>query len=211
MKEEHDHIRINTNWTTLIITAAIVLITVLVTTVKEKHRTSEEAETQTTEQRITSIEKRIDDIQEEHRLCSIIGAYTIINVANDDPTEDNVMEFVEICNCWYPDIIMAQYRLESKMGTSDVAKRDNNLFGMKKAWSRKSVRCKSTDRKGYAVYNNWQLSVIDRILWEESVFKGTKPTRQEYLAKIKAIYAEDQNYISKIIKLSEDYKNLRQS
>lgn len=161
------------------------------------------------ENRVSKIEEEITQLQEENRLFPIIGAYTIINTELVDPTPENVKDLVLICECWYPDIIMAQYQLESSKGTSKVAKKNNNLFGMRKAQVRKSVRCKAFDSKGYAMYNNWQLSVIDRILWEEYEFNGKKPTRQEYLAKIKKIYAQDASYIYKIKKISEEYSYLR--
>lgn len=147
-------------------------------------------------------------IQEDNRLCSVIGAYTIINTTVTKPTRENVEDLVIICDCWYPDIIMAQYQIESASGTSSVAKRNHNLFGMKKAFTRKSVRCRDFDKTGYAVYNNWQLSVIDRIYWEEYVFHGEKPSRNEYLDKIKRTYAEDDKYIHKILAAAEKYSDL---
>lgn len=158
------------------------------------------------EERLSAVEMELKEIQENNRFCSIIGAYTIINESVTKPTKDNVAALVSICDCWYPDIIMAQYQLESACGTSQVAKRNNNLFGMRKAFTRKSVRCRTFDKAGYAVYNNWQLSVIDRIFWEEHEFHNIKPSREEYLAKIKRIYAEDANYISKIKRIAKDYK-----
>ena len=158
------------------------------------------------EQRISAVEQELHEIQENNRFCSIIGAYTIINVSVTKPTKENVADLVAICDCWYPDIIMAQYQLESSFGTSPVAKKNHNLFGMKKAWTRKSVRCRAFDKAGYAIYNNWQLSVIDRIFWEEYEFHNKKPTRAEYLAKIKRIYAEDANYIAKIERISAEYR-----
>lgn len=159
------------------------------------------------EERLNAVEIELKEIQENNRFCSIIGAYTIINESVTKPTKDNVAALVSICDCWYPDIIMAQYQLESACGTSQVAKRNNNLFGMRKAFTRKSVRCRTFDKAGYAVYNNWQLSVIDRIFWEEHEFYNQKPSRSEYLAKIKRIYAEDQNYISKIERIAVDYRD----
>lgn len=144
-------------------------------------------------------------IQENNRLCSVIGAYTIINTTVTKPTRENVEDLVIICDCWYPDIIMAQYQIESASGTSSVAKRNHNLFGMKKAFTRKSVRCRDFDKTGYAVYNNWQLSVIDRIYWEEHAFKGKKPSRDEYINMICKTYAEDHGYRKKLVSASERY------
>jgi len=158
--------------------------------------------------RITALELELKDIIDNNKLCSIIGAYTIINQPTVKPTVENVEALVLLCDCWYPDIIMAQYQFESTKGTSYVAKHNNNLFGMRKAYTRKSVRCKSFDKMGYAIYNNWQLSVIDRIYWEEHAFDNKKPSRKEYLDYIRKVYAEDANYINKIIKIAEQYNYL---
>ena len=158
--------------------------------------------------RIADLEAEIDRIVEENRLCHIIGAYTILNQDNSLPTVENVEVFVILCEAWYPDIIMAQYQLESASGTSYLAKKNKNLFGMNKAWTRKSVRCRSFDTQGYAIYNNWQLSVVDRIYWEEHLFDNKKPTRAQYLAAIKKIYAKDEHYIEKIKKIAKEYEYL---
>lgn len=158
--------------------------------------------------RIAELEAEIDRIVEENRLCHIIGAYTILNQDNSLPTVENVEVFVVLCETWYPDIIMAQYQLESTSGTSYLAKKNKNLFGMNKAQTRKSVRCRSFDTQGYAIYNNWQLSVVDRIYWEEHLFDGKKPSRAQYLATIKKIYSKDEHYIEKIKKIAKNYEYL---
>lgn len=167
------------------------------------------------EYRLDSINKRVSDLEielnkiiDENRLCKIIGAYTILNQNTVEPTVENVEALVLICEAWYPDIIMAQYQLESAKGTSALARHNKNLFGMHKAWTRKSVRCRSFDKMGYAIYNNWQLSVIDRIYWEEHVFSGKKPSKAQYIATIKKIYAKDEHYIEKVKKLAKEYEYL---
>lgn len=197
--------------TIMIFTVAFVLIAANVDgATKRKAKAKHENFTQydSINKRVTDLENELKSIMEDNRLCSIIGAYTIINQKTVKPEPDNVEALIIICNCWYPDIIMAQYQLESAKGTSYIAKKNNNLFGMKKAWTRKSVRCKSFDTKGYAIYNNWQLSVIDRIYWEEHAFGNKKPSRKEYLDYIKKVYAEDVNYINKITKIAEQYDYL---
>lgn len=50
---------------------------------------------------------------------------------------------------------------------------------------------------------NWQHSVIDRILWDEWVFSGKKPTKEQYMAKLGGVYAEDKQYVSKLNKIIE--------
>ena len=150
-----------------------------------------------------SIHNKFQSIIDSNKLSSIIGAFSVINSNNIELTEKNVYEFALFCGAWYPDIITAQYVIESNSGKSKIARINNNLFGMRNACSRKTVRCKNISGP-YAHYNSWQLSVIDRILWDEHMFKYEKPTRNEYINKIGKIYAEDQNYKSKIERLSKE-------
>ena len=175
---------------------------------KAAHRYEEGSRLDSINRRITALEIELNQIIKDNKLCNIIGAYTILNQNTVEPTPENVEALVLICEAWYPDIIMAQYQLESASGTSYIAKKNKNLFGMKKAWTRKSVRCRAFDNQGYAIYNNWQLSVIDRIYWEEHEFDGEKPTKEQYLARIKKIYAKDVHYIEKIKKIAKNYEYL---
>lgn len=181
----------------------IIFIVLLISQSCNKHK-EVAVETQEVQDNLTELEIELITIQEENRLCNIIGAYTILNTDVTKPTPENVYTLITLCDCWYPDILIAQYIIESGSGTSKMARENHNLFGMKKAFSRKTVRCRDYDKSGYAIYNNWQLSVIDRIFWEEHVFKNKKPTREEYLKKISSIYAEDKAYIQKLEKVIKD-------
>lgn len=194
----------------LVLAVGIILIAANVDARSKRANTAYQMYTQydSINKRVTALEMELNDIIDDNKLCSIIGAYTIINQPTVQPTVENVEALVLLCDCWYPDIIMAQYQIESAKGTSYIAKHNNNLFGMRKAYTRKSVRCKSFDKMGYAIYNNWQLSVIDRIFWEEHAFPDGKPTRAQYLNMIKRIYAEDENYIQKLLKVAKDYEYL---
>lgn len=120
-------------------------------------------------------------------------------------TKENVHDFILECDPWYPDIIYRQAILESDCGKSDVARRCNNLFGMKKPGSRNSCDINRKNKKEmYAEYSDWRLSVVDRILWDKHMFKDwdSIPTREEYLDKIRAIYnTETSDYVEKIHKV----------
>lgn len=171
-----------------------------------KNDSIENAALVTVEQELNDIEQELKRIQESTKMLEVIGAYSIVNQSRVKPTKKNVSDLVSLCEFWFPDIVLAQYQLESSCGQSKVAKTNNNLFGMRKAFTRKSVRCRTFDKEGYAVYNTWQLSVIDRMLWDEFMFKGKKPSRQKYLEKIKSIYSEDDLYMSKLEKAAAAYK-----
>lgn len=139
--------------------------------------------------------------KQEQNLYTFIGEYSFLK--NEKiPTNDSVVyEFIKATGCWYPDIVMAQYVIESGHGKSMLSQEYNNCFGMKYVGNKGRRNTQLPDVKGYGdygVYANWQLSVVDRQLWDHRVFEASKPTKDYYLNIIGKIYAEDLNYIDKI-------------
>ena len=138
-----------------------------------------------------------EKIQQEEQVLSLeysIG-YWFINTPEE--INDTVLyQFLLDNNAWYPDILLKQAKIESANYTSDVYKNTNNLYGMKKVGKRQTTQVNNT-YKGYGCYNNWCLSVLDRMLWDVFVFNGEKPSREKYL-KAMSIYAEDKNYLTKL-------------
>lgn len=121
--------------------------------------------------------------------------YWFIN--NPKEINDTVLyQFLLDNNAWYPDILLKQAKIESANYTSNVYKNTNNLYGMRKVGKRQTTQLNNI-YNGYGCYNNWCLSVLDRMLWDIFVFKGEKPSEEEYL-KAMSIYAEDKNYINKL-------------
>ena len=143
------------------------------------------------------IEELSIKIKQDESILSLeysIG-YWFINTPEE--INDTVLyQFLLDNNAWYPDILLKQAKIESANYTSDVYKNTNNLYGMKKAGKRQTTQVNNT-YKGYGCYNNWCLSVLDRMLWDVFVFKGEKPSREKYL-KAMTIYAEDKNYLTKL-------------
>ena len=138
-----------------------------------------------------------DKIQQEEQVLSLeysIG-YWFINTPKE--INDTVLyQFLLDNNAWYPDILLKQAKIESANYSSNIYKKTNNLYGMKKVGKRQTTQLNNT-YNGYGSYNNWCLSVLDRMLWDVFTFKGEKPSREEYL-KAMGIYAEDENYINKV-------------
>lgn len=139
--------------------------------------------------------------KQEQNLYTFIGEYSFLK--NEKiPTNDSVVyEFIKATGCWYPDIVMAQYVIESNHGKSMLSQEYNNCFGMKYVGNKGRRNTQLPDMKGYGdygVYANWQLSVVDRQLWDHRVFEASKPTKDYYLNIIGKIYAEDPNYIEKV-------------
>lgn len=136
-------------------------------------------------------------IQEsELSLDSSIG-YWFINT----PTEINdsiLYEFLIENNAWYPEILLKQAKIESSNYTSSIYKSNHNLYGMKKVYKRQTTQ--HGESNGYGVYDNWCLSVLDRLLWDMFTFKNIKPTKEEYLNTLKKVnYATDPDYIKKLL------------
>lgn len=129
------------------------------------------------------------------------------------PTQmDSVFKVIVESGAWYPEIIMAQFIIESGSGTSNVSKNASNYFGMKKigegSRSRPNLQIKGMDYSGYGMYMNWQHSILDRVLWDLWVFKTKKPeTVDEYLRKIDGIYAEDPGYVVKLRSIAASWRD----
>ena len=147
-----------------------------------------------------------NEIEELH----YIAGYLSFQTEHSKPTEDTVYKFITNCNPWYPNIIMGQAIIESGCGTSAVAKNANNLFGMKAIDQSKphrpTTQIPNTDYKGYGVYASWELSVVDRILWELHRFRNKKPSYSNYKAGF-SNYAETENYIETVESIANKYKS----
>ena len=101
----------------------------------------------------------------------------------------------------HPKVIFAQAKLESASYTSDLYKRNSNLFGMK--ISQQRVTTPGHGRAGYKWYHTWKESVTDYILWQLT-HNGEKMSREQYISFLDKIYAEDPNYIPKLEKIIKE-------
>ena len=96
-----------------------------------------------------------------------------------------VDEYIESLPFKNKTLIKKQYRIESSYLKSNLVKTNNNLFGIKNAGKRAQIGRKSK-YNDYRHYDNWQMSVIDRLLYE--VKYGTSLSG----------YAEDSRYFQKL-------------
>lgn len=135
-------------------------------------------------------------VQQDEQILTLeysIG-YWFINTP--EPVNDSILyQFLMDNGAWYPDILLKQAKLESGNYTSNVYNNTCNLYGMKKVGKRQTTQ--RGVYNGYGVYDNWCLSVLDRMLWDVFVFNNIKPTEEEYLKALN-VYAEDENYIKKL-------------
>jgi flagellum-specific peptidoglycan hydrolase FlgJ len=70
------------------------------------------------------------------------------------------------------------------------------MFGMKMPNKRPNMA--SGSNRGYAVYNNWKESVIDYALYQ--VYSGKNLSKEDYIKMLNDNYAEDTEYLNKLIK-----------
>lgn len=146
-------------------------------------------------------------VENESHIHTMIGAQYIDKKGTVELTPESLYEFVAECNMWYPDIFMAKCQQESAMGKSRLARDANNLCGMRKVKGSRlanTTQVKDTDCYGYGVYDNWQLCVLDHVLWDYDRFGYKKPTREEYLAA-QSIYAEGPRYAEFVSELSKNF------
>ena len=113
---------------------------------------------------------------------------------NSEVNDSILYRFLKSNGVWFPEILLAQAKLESGNYNSSIYRGNNNLYGMKECSKRQTTQ--TSIKNGYGVYNNWQLSVLDRILWDAFTFRE-RPTEDEYFEALKS-YAQDTNYIAKI-------------
>lgn len=120
----------------------------------------------------------------------------LINPIQEKPTKESVYNLAVECGAWYPDIIVAQCLIESNVGTSNIYKKTNNMFGMKIV-SKNKMTTQSGNHNSYGTYKNWKLSVIDRVLMDRRYF-SKKPSRKEYEEKLLGSYSETDDYLARI-------------
>ena len=112
--------------------------------------------------------------------------------------EENLRKEIKRLNLRFGDIIVAQYKLETGSGTSEVFKENNNLFGMKQARLRPSTALGENLNRAY--YNNWKESVQDYAFWQVYMAKDIR-NEDEYYQLLDEIYAEGDNYSQKLKQL----------
>lgn len=132
--------------------------------------------------------------------------------------EENLRKELDSNHIICQEQVFAQIMIESGHLNSYLAKRANNLLGMRFPFKRKTTAVgiflpesnlvikgsqeelkKYRNQNHYAVYENWQDCVKDYKYWQDQTFKVT----ERYLSFLGENYAEDPLYISKIKQLSK--------
>lgn len=124
----------------------------------------------------------------------------IVYDINDPYSEEKVAIYLKELNVKYIDVAVAQMKLESANGTSDIFRFNNNLFGMKNPKKRATTSLGEKDNHAY--YSHWRQSVIDYALWQNFVSNAENlSSESDWIDYIGHMYAEDGKYKLKISKI----------
>lgn len=137
----------------------------------------------------------------EHCLTSILCE--LDSLSHFEVSDSLALELMEDLKIQHPHIALAQMKLESGHYQSNLAKENNNYFGMRHPAQRLTVSVKS--KNGYAHYRNWAYSILDYALWQRRYAYNL--SEDDYLTKLSKVYAEDKNYIEKVKKLRKNLQN----
>tara|TARA_R110002126_G_scaffold177758_1_gene326707 strand:+ start:755 stop:1333 length:579 start_codon:yes stop_codon:yes gene_type:complete len=118
------------------------------------------------------------------------------SVLHGEPfSEDALIELLKSCNIKYPHIVLAQAKIESANFTSNIFKKNNNLFGMKQA--RVRVTTSLGTKNNHSYYRDWIDCVYDYAMYQANVMCNID-TEDEYFTKLGDKYAEDSTYVSTV-------------
>ncbi|MCC7232294.1 MAG: glucosaminidase domain-containing protein [Bacteroidia bacterium] len=132
-------------------------------------------------------------------------------------TRENLRKELDLLHVICAEQAYAQILIESGHLTSYLAKKTNNLLGMRYPFRRKTSAVgiflpesnliikgtqqelkKYRNRNHYAVYANWQDCIADYKYWQDENFRLT----DRYLTFLGDYYAEDAHYVAKIRNLT---------
>jgi hypothetical protein len=122
---------------------------------------------------------------------SIKIVYKVVHPITEQPkdvelSETAIVKCLHENGCVLPNVAVAQARLESNLGQSNVGKNAKNMFGIV------HHKCKYVAGK-YGVYAKYET-------YEDNI-RCYVHIQDHYLKNINGVYASDPNYISKIKKM----------
>ena len=121
----------------------------------------------------------------------------IVSDSSEALNKQNFEAFVYSLPFKYPEIIIKSAYFETGHLTSDICLNYNNCFGMK--FPRVRYTLANGNYYGWATYESWKLSVIDRLIWDE-IYNNTD-NYDEYCQTLCRKYADkikDGDYLRKI-------------
>ena len=110
-------------------------------------------------------------------------------------SEYSALRIMDQIGIAYPDIVLAQAKLETGNFTSKIFKDNKNMFGMRLPRLRKTTAI--GEQYSHAKYSSWLQSIVDYKIWQDAVVSKYK-SRRAYLKYLSENYAEDKKYIHKL-------------
>ena len=117
--------------------------------------------------------------------------------------EPKLIEKLKELNVKFPYIALAQARLETGNFSSKVFRENNNLFGMREAKQR--ITTARGTENNHAYYHSWHESVLDYAFYQCRYLSSIQ-TEAQYLDYLRQSYAEDPNYVNRLITIITDSK-----
>jgi hypothetical protein len=106
----------------------------------------------------------------------------------DTLTVDNLILTIWALPFKHKNIVVAQAILETGWFKSQNCINSNNLFGMRRSYSR--ISTSDTTIGGYAHYSNWKMSVVDYYLLQSVRESIIRTSRDEYMKYLNSTYSE---------------------
>lgn len=125
----------------------------------------------------------------------IVKSLEIKELRNTEFSIDNLYKYLKLTNVPDPEIVIAQFIVETGWFKSFLFKKGNNISGMKKA-TKRATTCIGTI-SGYAKFSHWTSSVDDFKLWLD--YHGLSEGYFKHLQSKK--YSESSGYYTLIIKV----------
>ena len=119
----------------------------------------------------------------------------VVDLQRDDFTEEKLADLLKKLKIQYPEIVLAQARLESGGYKSRIFRENHNLFGMKEAVRR--INTAQGTQYNHAYYEHWRESVYDYAFYQ-CRYMGQVRSREEYFNLLSQSYAEDPVYVTKL-------------
>ncbi len=125
---------------------------------------------------------------------------------NTQVTYENLYREIISNEIKFPEIVFAQAVLETGHFNSELFLTANNLFGMKVPKKRKTLSV-GKEKRGFAVFEDWTVSVKDYLLWQEYVLKNKKiENSSEYLKLLDRTYAKNKLYSKSLLKIMNNFR-----
>lgn len=119
----------------------------------------------------------------------------VVDLQRDDFTEEKLAILLKKLKIQYPEVVLAQARLETGGYKSRIFRENHNLFGMKEAVRR--INTAQGTQYNHAYYEHWRESVYDYAFYQ-CRYMGQVRSREEYFNLLSQSYAEDPVYVTKL-------------